>query len=248
MQPAVPLQGNGNCAGCFLVWVRGAFLQLQKIFCRNGFFMRHYTASHCHQQNPMSGLTTPLPSFEQQVADLHGYLLKFARLQLRNDTWAEDAVSETLLAALSKPQAFGNRSQLKTWLVGILKHKVIDAMRQRGREVCQVSDSEDSNEDPLDYLGFKADGHFTESPADWGNPEQQASSKQFFEVLEACTQHLPVVQGRLFLMREWLELSSEEICKELGLTPTNLYVQLHRARLRLRECLELNWYGKAVKP
>lgn len=84
-----------------------------------------------------------------------------------------------------------------------------------------------------------------EAPADWGNPEQQTSSQQFFAVLEACTEQLPAVQGRLFLMREWLELSSEEICKELQLTPTNLYVQLHRARLRLRECLELNWFMKA---
>lgn len=188
-----------------------------------------------------------MTSFEQQVADLRGYLLKFARLQLRNEAWAEDAVSETMLAALVKPQAFDNRSQLKTWLVGILKHKVIDALRQHGREVCHANSSEDANEDPLDYIGFKADGHFTELPAEWGNPEQQACSRQFFEVLEVCASQLPAVQGRLFLMREWLELSSDEICKELGLTSTNLYVQLHRARLRLRECLELNWYGKPSK-
>lgn len=194
----------------------------------------------------MSGPTLGLPSFEQQVADLHDYLMKFARLQLRNPAWAEDAVSETMLAALAKPQAFGNRSQLKTWLVGILKHKVIDALRQHGREVYQVSLTDDGEGDPLDYLGFKADGHYVEPPAEWGNPEQQASSRQFFEVLEACINHLPAVQGRLFLMREWLELSSEEVCKELGLTSTNLYVQLHRARLRLRECLALNWYGKAT--
>ena len=63
------------------------------------------------------------------------------------------------------------------------------------------------------------------------------------EILEACASKLPASQGRLFLMREWLELSSEEICKELDLTATNLYVQLHRARLRLRECLELNWFA-----
>jgi RNA polymerase sigma-70 factor (ECF subfamily) len=166
-------------------------------------------------------------------------------LQLRNEAWAEDVVSEVTLAALAKPQAFGNRSQLKTWLVGILKHKVVDALRLHGREVCQADRSDDSDEDPLEYLGFKADGHFVEAPAEWGNPEQQASSRQFFVVLEACASQLPALQGRSFLMREWLEFSSEEICKELGLTPTNLYVQLHRARLRLRECLELNWYGKA---
>ncbi|MFY8043940.1 MAG: sigma factor, partial [Rhodoferax sp.] len=64
-------------------------------------------------------------SFEHQVAELRDYLLRFARLQLRNEAWAEDAVSETVLAAIAKPQGFENRSQLKTWLVGILKHNII---------------------------------------------------------------------------------------------------------------------------
>ncbi|MES2839010.1 MAG: sigma-70 family RNA polymerase sigma factor [Pseudomonadota bacterium] len=191
---------------------------------------------------------SPPPSFEQQVADLRGYLFKFARLQLRNDAWAEDAVSETMLAAISRPQGFEQRSQLKTWLVGILKHKIIDALRQNSREVCMSSGSDDEGADPLEHMAFKADGHYAEKPAEWGNPEQDLNSRQFFEVLEACTDKLPAVQGRLFLMREWLELSSEEICKELSLTPTNLYVQLHRARLRLRECLELNWFARPTTP
>jgi RNA polymerase sigma-70 factor (TIGR02943 family) len=189
-----------------------------------------------------------MPSFELQIVELRDYLLKFARLQLRNETWAEDAVSETVLAALAKPQAFGNRSQLKTWLVGILKHKVIDALRHHGREVGGLDTSEDDQSDPMDYIAFQADGHFAQSPSEWGNPEQQLTSRQFFEVLEACASKLPANQGRLFLMREWLELSSEDICKELQLTPTNLYVQLHRARLRLRECLEMNWFAKALTP
>ncbi|MCB2016138.1 MAG: sigma-70 family RNA polymerase sigma factor [Hydrogenophaga sp.] len=181
--------------------------------------------------------------FEQQLTESRAYLLKFARLQLRNDSWAEDAVSETLLAALAKPQAFAARSQLRTWLVGILKHKIVDMLRQHGREVTLDSSSDDDSADPLEYIAFKADGHFAEKPADWGNPEQDLGSRQFMAILEACTEKLPAAQGRLFLMREWLELSSDEICKELKLTPTNLYVQLHRARLRLRECLELNWFG-----
>lgn len=186
----------------------------------------------------------PLPPIEQQLHGHRDYLLRFARLQLRNEAWAEDAVSETMVAALANRESFGNRSQLKTWLVGILKHKVIDTLRLRSREVCGLDHAEDDDTDPLDYLNFKADGHFTQRPAEWGNPEQQLNSRQFFEVLEACTSKLPASQGRLFLMREWLELSSDEICKELNLTPTNLYVQLHRARLRLRECLELNWFAK----
>jgi RNA polymerase sigma-70 factor (TIGR02943 family) len=185
-------------------------------------------------------------TFEQQLAASRDYLMRFARMQLRNDAWAEDAVSETMLAALSKPQSFGNRSQLKTWLVGILKHKIIDALRHHSREACVLDTDDDAQSDPLDYMGFKDDGHFGEQPAEWGNPEEQMKSRQFFEILDACANKLPATQGRLFLMREWLELSSEEICKELDLTPTNLYVQLHRARLRLRECLELNWFNKTA--
>jgi len=188
-------------------------------------------------------MIAPIPDFEHQVAELRAYLLKFARLQLRNEVWAEDAVSETILAALAKPQAFEARSQLKTWLVGILKHKIIDLIRHHQREVTLDSGSDDESADPLEHMLFKSDGHFAERPADWGNPEQDLSSRQFMAVLDACAEKLPPVQGRLFLMREWLEMSSDEICKELALTPTNLYVQLHRARLRLRECLELNWFA-----
>lgn len=188
-------------------------------------------------------MTSTSPNdYEQQLVAQRSYLMRFARLQLRNDAWAEDVVSETVLAALAKPQAFEARSQLKTWLVGILKHKIVDLLRQRGREVALDSGSDDDNADPLEHMAFKVDGHFAEKPADWGNPEQDLKSRQFMAILEACTDKLPAVQGRLFLMREWLELSSEEICKELALTPTNLYVQLHRARLRLRECLDLNWF------
>src|SRR5689334_12820950 len=148
-------------------------------------------------------------TIEHELADHRTYLLRYARLQLRNDAWAEDAVSETLLAALSKPQSFGNRSQLKTWLVGILKHKVIDTLRQRQREVALVSEGDGSDE--LEALSFKADGHFMNEPADWGNPEQELSERQFFAVLEACTEKLPPAMARVFLMREWLEMSSEDI-------------------------------------
>lgn len=183
-------------------------------------------------------------SFEEQLVEHRVYLLRFARLQLRNDAWAEDAVSETLLAALSKPQSFSNRSQLKTWLVGILKHKVIDLIRINARTVCTQDTASDDDADELDRLQFKADGHFAQSPNDWGKPEEALQHAQFFEVLDACMERLPPALGRLFLMREWLEMSSPEICKELSITPTNLYVQLHRARLRLQECLNINWFGQ----
>jgi RNA polymerase sigma-70 factor (TIGR02943 family) len=195
-------------------------------------------------------------SIELELAQHRTYLLRFARLQLRNDAWAEDAVSDTLLAALSKPQAFENKSQLKTWLIGILKHKVIDVLRMQTREasINFDTDGDGNDSEELDALMFKPDGHYVSTPMDWDSanpnlgdhPEKNLSTQQFFRVLEACTEKLPAAQGRIFLMREWLELSVDDICKELDLTSTNLYVQLHRARLRLRECLELNWFGLAA--
>ena len=185
-----------------------------------------------------------MPTFEEQLVEHRTYLIRFARLQLRNDDWAEDAVSETLLAALSRPQSFEQRSQLKTWLIGILKHKVVDLIRSNARLVALPDAQAEEEGDELDRLAFRADGHFAEMPNDWGKPEQTLQQRQFFEVLDACMERLPPALGRLFLMREWLELSSQEICKELSLTPTNLYVQLHRARLRLQECLNLHWFGQ----
>ncbi len=209
-------------------------------------------AKHCDRRllqcaNTMSA--DHASTFEQQLVAHRNYLLKFARLQLRNETWAEDAVSETIVAALGKPQSFENRSQLKTWLVGILKHKVIDIFRLHARTVAlDLEPAIAHGSDGLETLLFAASGHFTQAPANWGNPEQDLQSQQFFAVLEACTEKMPATMARVFLMREWLELSSDEICKELGLSSTNLYVTLHRARLRLRECLELNWFGLRPGP
>ena len=187
-----------------------------------------------------------MSDFARQVQALRPQLLRFARHQLRNDAWAEDAVSDTLLAALEKPQAYTGAAQLKTWLIGILKHKVIDQIRRHRREVSTTRDDDDRED--LDELLFRADGHWQEAPADWGHPGGALQQKQFFEVLETCMEHLPGQQGRVFMMREWLELDTEEICKETGVSATNLFVLLHRARLRLRECLQKNWFNGRPAP
>jgi RNA polymerase sigma-70 factor (ECF subfamily) len=184
-----------------------------------------------------------MTDFERQVQALQPQLLRFARTQLRNESWAEDAVSDTLLAALERPKSFAGQSQLKTWLVGILKHKVIDQLRLHQREATLLV--ADDGED-LDDALFSDDGHWREWPQNWGNPEAAFDQRRFFEVLEACMEHLPAVQGRVFMMREWLELDSAEICKELAITTTNLWVLLHRARLRLRECLQTHWFKTAA--
>ncbi len=192
-----------------------------------------YTARQTISKTPMSIAPAELESLRPQ-------LLKYARLQLRNDAWAEDAVSETLLAALERPDGFAGRSQLKTWLVGVLKHKLVDQIRRNCRE---LSTSREDEED-LDEQLFDSSGHWRDAPGDWGDdPEQALRQLDFMRVLEACVDKLPGQQGRLFMMREWLELDTEEICKALAISPTNLWVMLHRARLRLRECLELNWFA-----
>lgn len=187
-------------------------------------------------------MTAP-PDFCRQIEALRPTLLKYARLQLRNPAWAEDAVSETLLAALEKPQSFAGASQLKTWLIGILKHKLIDQIRRNSRELSTTASTDDGAD--LDELLFASDGHWREAQHDWGDPEAVLRQLDFMKVLEACVEKLPGQQGRLFMMREWLELESDEICKELAITPTNLWVMLHRARLRLRECLQAGWFDAA---
>lgn len=184
-------------------------------------------------------MSAPAPDLARQLESLRPQLLKYAQLQLRNAAWAEDAVSETLLAALEKPQNFAGQSQLKTWLIGILKHKLVDQIRRNSRELSTTT--ADDNADLDDDL-FQADGHWRDAPKDWGDPEHCLRQVDFMRVLEACVDHLPGQQGRLFMMREWLELDTDEICKELSISPTNLWVMLHRARLRLRECLQLNWF------
>ena len=114
-------------------------------------------------------------AIDRALAELRPSLLRIARLQLRNDAWAEDVVSETLIAALEGRERFGGQSQLKTWVVGILKHKIIDHFRRGGREVSVDAMAEDSDE-AVDAL-FHADGHRVSLPLEWGDPEASLSQR-----------------------------------------------------------------------
>lgn len=181
-------------------------------------------------------------SLEAQLADLHKPLLRFAQLQLRNDCMAEDVVSETLLAILEKPDNFEGRSSLRTYATGILKFKIIDVLRRRGREVHIEQLDEQSLDDALDAL-FVKDGHWQEPPPAWQHPERALEQSQFFDTLQACVDRLPAKLGRVFMMREWLERDTEDICLELGITANNCGVMLYRARMQLRECLDGQWFG-----
>ena len=186
-------------------------------------------------------------SLQREVAELRPTLLRIARLQLRNDTWAEDAVSETLISALEGAERFGGLSQVKTWVVGILKHKIIDQFRRGGREVSLEAAAEAAQVETFDEL-YTADGHRVSEPLDWGDPEAAYSRVQFFDILQMCVEELPAALARAFMMREWLELETAQICKELEISATNCFVMLHRARIRLRECLEHRWFAGEPAP
>lgn len=170
------------------------------------------------------------------------YLLRYASLQLRNPAQAEDAVQETLLAALEGLERFSGRSSLRTWLTGILKHKIIDHLRRGGRERPLSNDDDERAESEIVDALFAEDGHWRGVPADWGSPAKALENSRFWKAFELCLQRLPARTARVFTMREVMEMSTDDICQELEISTTNCWVMLHRARLTLRECLEMTWF------
>ena len=172
----------------------------------------------------------------------HGdFLYRFALARLRDPHQAEDVVQETFLAAIKSP-SFAEQSAPRTWLTGILKHKIIDLMRKNNRETV-VSDLIDESESYSTDDFFDAAGHWIDKPQEWDIPEDALEQKQFLSVLQGCIQKLPTKLANLFMMRDVHETDNEEICKELNITTTNAWVMLYRARMGLRKCLEINWIG-----
>lgn len=182
--------------------------------------------------------------FADELAPLRRDMFKFARLQLRDDAAAEDAVQEAFAAALSGQKSFGNRAQLKTWVFAILKNKIVDIIRERARSPAAAMLVDEIPEDAYDDL-FDEKGFWQEDarPAGWGNPESSFSSQQFWQIFEICLARLPENTARVFMMREMLGFDTEEICKELAISTTNCWVVLHRARMGLRLCLDERWFN-----
>jgi RNA polymerase sigma-70 factor (ECF subfamily) len=178
---------------------------------------------------------------QQSLQQMRPTLLRFAMLQLRNAAAAEDVVQETLLAALEGRGSFSGRSQLKTWAVSILRNKIVDHLRRGAREGALPLLDEQGDED-FDAL-FDGSGHWQEAPGDWGDPAAVLVQRGFYDVLELCMRALPENVARVFTMREVLGFKTEEICKELKMSSSNCWVVLYRARMRLRECLQLRWFG-----
>jgi RNA polymerase sigma-70 factor (ECF subfamily) len=173
----------------------------------------------------------------------HGdYLYRFALVRLRDTHLAEDAVQETLLAALKNTSGFSGKSSARTWLTGILKHKIIDLIRRTQKEQPLYDDdpSEEITEAGMDEF-FDDTGHWAEKPSSLGDPARLMEQQQFWHILQSCLDRLPKKLARLFMLREIEEEDNETICKELEITATNAWVMLYRSRMGLRKCVEMHW-------
>lgn len=171
--------------------------------------------------------------------DLHGdALYAYALLQLGDPEVAEDQVQETLLAGIKARESFRGDCSERTWLIAILKNKIRDYFRRR--EFQSLPESTDQ----VDEM-FTASGKWKHEPQSWKvDPQAEVSSEEFWAVLHQCLHILAPAMRGAFCLREFHELKTEQICKNIEISPSNLWTLLHRARMRLRACLEKNWYGR----
>ncbi|MDZ7344802.1 MAG: sigma-70 family RNA polymerase sigma factor [candidate division KSB1 bacterium] len=182
--------------------------------------------------------------------DEHGdYLYGFALLRLRNRELAEEMVQETFLAALKARQNFARQSSERTWLVGILKHKIIDHFRRASRERPVADFDGASSDDDLFHPSGAWIDHWTQegAPKEWAeDPSRLVEQKEFWEIFNRCLTQLPPRLAEAFTLREIDGFSSEEVCRILNISANNLWVMLHRARAMLRRRLEVNWFMKQI--
>jgi len=178
---------------------------------------------------------------ESWVDQYGDFLYHFTLSRIKDPSIAEDLVQETFLAALKARKNFQGRSTARTWLIAILKHKIVDHIRKQVRE--HTSDKVESMlntaaNDPVDS-SFNDEGDWRIRPSKWAiDPMKLYEQKEFMDILYQCLGELPERQAEAFMMREIDGLSTDEICKLLNISATNSWVILYRARMWLRRCLE----------
>lgn len=171
-----------------------------------------------------------------------GYLFKYAIHRVSDNEIAEDLVQETFLAGIKSKDNFKGKSTEKTWLTSILKFKIIDHYRKKGKEIPLSKVSETSD---IESTMYDKKGHWTSTPVSWGNdPEKHIQNTEFMEVLHKCVSKLPKNLATVFKMKMFEEAESSTICKDLDISPNNLWVILYRSRLKLKECITVNWFDK----
>ena len=176
-------------------------------------------------------------SIEDLIDEYSDLLLGYAFSRLRKHDIAEDMVQETFIAANRAINDFEGRSSYKVWLIGILRHKIIDHLRsQSAHPVSQ--EPEDSFADYFDKAG-----HWINKPTNWkDDPALLAENRSFWEIVEHCLGHLSEPVARAFVLRVMEEFGPTEVCENLNITQTNLWNRIYRAKLQLRRCLEVNWF------
>lgn len=183
---------------------------------------------------------------EQWVQKHSDYLYGYAitRVYIKDD--ALDLVQETFYAALKARESFKGESSERTWLIAILKRKIIDYYRKKSSS--KESELVENYARDTDY--FTSTGiwekHWKKerAPKEWAYTESAIEDNEFEAILKKCLALIPPKAEACFTLKIMDECSSEEICKELDITPSNLWTMMHRVKLQLRECIELNWFGK----
>jgi RNA polymerase sigma-70 factor (ECF subfamily) len=178
-------------------------------------------------------------SWASEISLLRPYLMRVALSRMSDREAAEDVVQETLAAACANDARFTGRSTLRTWVTGILLHKVTDAFRAWAREGKAPQRVLAEDDDP----DFDEDGRWRASPSAWSDPEKALECSRFRAEFDAQLERLPGIQARAFVMRELHGLEPDEICAKLGVTRNHLWVLLHRARLGLRRSLDREWFS-----
>ena len=180
---------------------------------------------------------------EMWVSKYADSLFSYAMKRVNNEEVAQDLVQETFLGGLKSRHNFDGNSTEKTWLIAILKFKIIDHYRSKNKQ--QTSKINQSDGEELDHYFFDDNtGHFKPEHSIIGNFEQadeQLEKKEFYKVLEDCLKKLPTKLSSVFHLKMLLEEKTEVICQTLNISDTNYWVILHRAKVQLRSCMSNNW-------
>lgn len=186
------------------------------------------------------------------LVDTHGdYLFRYALFKVQDESLAEDLVQETYLAAMKSLESYEGRSSERTWLTAILKHKIVDYYHKHSKEVTfDITDLERMGTDQFFKRNDGWSGFWNKKfrPARWNMPPDEAlESKEFYKVLEKCLNNLPSKVENVFRFRELESIDSKEIREVFNLSASNYWIIMHRARLSLRRCMEVNWFNSGTR-
>lgn len=183
--------------------------------------------------------TAPKDLKPEEWVDAYGdFLFRYAKSRLRDRGAAEEVVQETFLAGIRNLHGYSGTGTQRGWLVTILRRKIIDYVRNRARDHNPLENSgADLEEVIFDEQGSIRQGVLPEIDA-----ENSLENKELWEIVRICLNYLPQGQADVFVLSVMEELESQEICKELNITPSNLWVRLHRARLSLARCVGSKWF------